>query len=68
MAAQADLGHLAVGYLYARWVVAREEGGFDDEARLGLRCSDEVEHRFVALKGLACPVLADLAEEAVLDA
>jgi len=65
--AQADVGHFGVWNLNAGGVVAREQGGFDDEACLGFRCADEVEYRFVAFQGLAGPILADFAEEAMLD-
>ena len=67
MAGKGECVHLVVGDLDACGVVAGQECGTDGESGFSARGADEVEDGFVGKQWLACKVLGDLGEQAVLD-
>ena len=67
MLAKVNLLHLLLGHLDAGWVVALDQGCIDDKAGLGFCGSKKVEYGLVAHQGLASPILADFAEQTMLD-
>ena len=62
-----EFGHALVADLFSVGVVLGGEVGFDGEAGGGGCGAEVLEYGLVAVEGPACPVLADLAEESVLD-
>jgi hypothetical protein len=64
---EVDGGELLVGDLDAFGVGVRVEAGVHLEAGAGGGCGDEVDDDLVGEEGFAAPVLADEAEQAVLD-
>src|SRR2546426_9391040 len=62
-----ELLHLLVCYLDPGVVFLPDQTSRDREPRHCRRSTDVVQDRLVAVQRSACPVLADLAEEPVLD-
>src|SRR5713226_7441729 len=67
MAFEVEGGHLSVGDSFAGWVGARLEGRLDGQAGLGRGAPQVAEQRVPGGQGLAGPVRADRAEQAMLD-
>jgi len=59
--------HLRVGNLDIFLVASVKKLGSNGEASLGCGCADTVERGLVAVEGASRPILADLAEQAMLD-